>query len=231
MIGIQRVGTGIQRRVFAGFPPDLKDGDTVKWFDYLQNLTADGSNLISSWDNVSGIPGIIAGALLQAVGTNMPLLTATGVLFDIDNFMKTAPFTLEQPTMIYIVVKQVSWTSGDYILDGNTNSSGSVIQTSTSPGLKTYAGTLSTQNDNLAVGAYGIIRCLFNGASSKFQINETAAITADFGSVDMGGFTLGAQGDGGSKWSNIETPEIVIRKSVVGEVNIFSYLKSKYGTP
>ena len=83
----------------------------------------------------------------------------------------------------------------------------------------------------MAIGVYGIIRVLFNGASSKLQVNETAAVTGDFGASDMGGFTLGSSGSGLSGWINAEFQEILIRKtapSVSDEAEMYQYAKNKY---
>ena len=213
------------------FPSILKDGNTVKWFDYLLNITKSGSNLTSVWDNKPGIPGIIPGALLQAVEADQPLWTPDGILFNgISQFMKTAPFTFVQPEMIYIVLKQVTWTHNAYIFDGNASVSGILYQLNTTPNLLIYAGVNSGNNTNLPIDTYGIVRVLINGASSSFQINETTAVTGNFGALDMGGFTLGANA-GSSNWGNIQVKEIILRKiadTAQGEQDIYDYLAAKY---
>jgi len=208
-------------------PGVLYDGNTVAWFDSALGITKDGSDLVSAWADQSGEDN----HLLQATGTNQPLWSSSGVLFDgVDNYMKTAAFTLEQPEFIYMVVKQVSWTVNDYFFDGDGNASGIVQQIGTTPNTVAYAGTLSSQNSNLAVGTYGIIRILLNGASSTFQVNETTQITGNFGANDMGGFTLGGRAAGDFN-SNIEVKEIIIRKtsdSANSEASIYAYLSDKY---
>lgn len=212
-------------------PVEMDDTNTSKWFDYLKNVTKDGSDLVSTWDNAEALPGIIAGALLQAIDLDKMLWTATGILGDgIRQFMKTAPFTLVQPEFIYMVVKQVSWTVSEAYSDGNTLNSGILFSSGITPNIAAFAGN-QLDNVNLAVNTYGIIRILFNGASSKFIVNETTPTTGNLGTNDMGGFTLGANANGGT-WSNIEVKEIIIRKSAdsaPNEAAIYSYLASKYG--
>ena len=224
------IGIGISPfigRRAAGYPSVLNDGNTVGFYDYLLGVTKDGSNLVSAWNSIIG-----ANHLLQATGTNQPLWTTDGVLFDgIDNFMKCVAFTWNQPEFIYMVVKQVTWTADRYILDGNLLNSGLVFQKATTPGLKAYAGTLSDQNNNLVVNTLGIVRVLFNGAGSKLQVNATAATTGNFGANNMGGFTLGASG-GNISWGNIQVKEIINRKvadAAGDEAAIYAYLKAKYG--
>ena len=213
-------------------PSIMDDGNTVKWFDYLVNVTKDGSDLVSSWDNAESLSGIIAGALLQATETNKPTLNANGILFDgVDNFMRCSAFTFEQPEFIYMVVNPKSWQNNDRFFDGDSSGTGIVYQTGTTPGVKANAGASSAENSNLAVGAYGIVRVLFNGASSALQVNETTKLAGNYGSNDMGGFTLGTNGAASAQFSNIEVKEIILRKSADSDANsniIYNYLKDKY---
>jgi hypothetical protein len=176
---------------------------------------------------------LLGNNLLQSTGTNQPLETATGILFDgVDNFMKTAPFVLEQPEFIYMVIKQVSWTNFDFWFDGENPNRGAVYQTGTTPNLVAFAGAGSTGNANLAVNTYGIVRVLFNGVSSKFIVNKTTPVTGNFGNSDMGGFLLGSRMDTASGFANIEVSECIIRKvadNPTDEAAIYSYLSKKYG--
>ena len=99
-----------------GPPIILEDGNTVAWFDSTENITKDGSNFVSVWGDKSGL----SHDLLQATGTNQPLWSAAGVLFDgVDNFMQTAPFTFNKPEQLYVVLRQVTWTANRDLWDGN----------------------------------------------------------------------------------------------------------------
>ena len=169
-------------------PAVLSDGNTVKWFDFAENVTYDGSNFVSVWDNKTGITGIIPGALLQADGAAQPIINANGILFDgIADFMKCVDFSFIQPEQIYIVFKQITWTGNDGIFDGS-GTSGLVFQFSTTPGLEANSGATSAQNSNLPLDTYGIMRVLFNSASSELIIDETTPITGDFVNIDLNGF-------------------------------------------
>jgi len=218
----------------ASYLAVLDDGNTVAWFDYLKNVTKDGSDLVSVWGDksVDSLGALNGNDLLQATGSNQPIVNANGILFDgIDNFMKCAAFTLVQPEFIYMVVNQVSWANFDYIFDGNTTNSGNLYQTGVSPEIAAVAGISSGRNDNLIIGIYGIVRILFDGVNSKLIVNNTSPISGDFGLRNMGGFYLGAISPAIGFFANIEVKEIIIRKvadNATDEQAIYEYLAEKY---
>ena len=110
-----RISINSQRGVLP--PAVLTDGSTVLWVDSKENITKNGSDLVSSWGDKSGN----GNDLVQATETNKPTWNSNGVLFDgVDNFMKAVAFTLIQPEFIYIVFKQVTWTSNARVFDGNS---------------------------------------------------------------------------------------------------------------
>ena len=227
---------GLGNAITLGFtsqiPPVLSDGNTVAWFDLLENITKDGSDFVSVWGDKSGN----GNDLLQAVGTNQPLWSANGVLFDgVDNFMEDS-FTYEQPEMIYIVVKQIVWGTADYIFDGFITNGGVFRQKTggASPQVEITAGALLLEDlTHSVIGTFQIVRALFNGANSSLQIDDNAANTGvDIGSNDMDGFTLARAGSFAGQWSNIEVKEVILRKIADGATDqgvIYDYLESKYG--
>lgn len=228
MLGL---GLGLQKkRLINGVPAVLFDGNTVAWYDYMDISTVnkDVNNRIAEWSDKIGT----GHDLLQTTLGYKPLYKSSGIYFDgLDDYLKTDAFALVQPEYIYAVIKQVRWTNGDYIFDGFTDADGILWQKDVSPGLKIYAGTNSAENANLPINKYGILRILFNGASSKFQVNETLALEGDYGTINMDGFTLGRKGSSNGGWANIEVKEIIIRKvadnSATSNV-IYNYLNKKY---
>jgi hypothetical protein len=211
----------------------IRLGNTVGWYasDDLTTITKDGANAVSRWNDK-----LLSGRdLIQATGTNQPLWSADGVLFDgSDNFMKTTAFTWNQPEFIYMVVKQITWVDTESIFDGNTLHSGVFQQRTLTPGLKVYADSFSDINSNLTLDTWGIVRVLFNhdvAGGSKLQVNNTIPITGDFGISNMGGFILGCKANIAS-WANIQVKEIILRNvadSVPNETSIYNYLATKYG--
>jgi hypothetical protein len=207
----------------------INDGNTVGWYlsQDLTTVTKDGSNLVSAWNDklASGHN------LVQAIGTNQPLWSVDGILFDgVDNFMKTGAFTLNQPEFVYAVIKQVAWGSGPYLWDGYGLNGGMIRQSAVPPEIRQYAGAYGPVNNGLAVGSWGIVRALFYGASSKLICNTNSVSGTDIGAGNMGGFTLGASGSN-AVFSNIQVKEIILRKvsdSSGDETAIYNYLKNKY---
>ena len=210
-------------------PPVIRDGSTVAWFlsDEPTTLTLDGANRVSRWNDYLGS----GHDLIQGVGADQPLWSANGVLFDgATEYMKCGVFAYVQPEMIYMVVKQVTWTDGDYIFDGNVTNNGMLRQETLTPNLTVYSGAFLA-NADLAVDTWGIVRVLFNGALSEFIINDLIPTTGNTGAVDMGGFTLSAQATGNIQ-ANIEVKEIILRNvadTAPNEAAIYAYLAAKYG--
>ena len=208
----------------------LASSDTVLWVDSEENVTKDASNKVSLWGDKSGE----GNNLLQATGAAQPLWSTNGILFDgVNDLMRANAFTLVQPEMVYIVFKQVTWSFSKRVFDGNTTNSMVLSQFQTTPALNMFLVGHSLNSTNLPVNTFGIARLLFNGANSKFIIDDTTPLTGSFSSVSAGGFTLGAKGAAGGNrlHSKIEVKEIIIRKvadSVTNESLIYKYLSDKY---
>jgi len=205
----------------------ISDGNTVAWYlaDDLTTITKDGSDLVSQWSDklASGHD------LLQATGTNQPLWVAPGtVRFDgVDDVMKTAAFTYEQPESIYMIINFITLTADDYAMDGNTTITGTIYESAVN--IYAYAGTLSTGIPT-TTGVYHIVRIVFNGANSKIQLDNNAAVTGNFGAANMGGFNLGSRIGTPKNYANIEVKEIILRNvvdSVENEDAIYNYLVSR----
>ncbi len=224
--------TAYKMRTRAGgcyHPEILDEGNTVAWFDADEAyIIKDGANLVSQMTDRTGL----GHHLLQATGTNQPLWSSDGVLFDgVDNFMQTGAFTLNQPEQIYFVGKQITWGIVNRFFDGRNDISAALTQLDDSPEILMYAGLLSPINANLALNTFSIIRALLNGASSELIVNETTPVTGDFGANNMGGFTLGARGSTASNFGHIQVKEIIIRKiadTAPNEAIIYNYLKNKH---
>ena len=197
--------------------------------NYLRCAAMGVGNII--WIDEYYIEEIAGNHLSQTTGADKPLWSSDGILFDgVSEFMKTTTFTYDQPAQIYIVFRQVTWTSNDVICDGSTVSSGILEQNAITPELIIWAGAISPVNNNLALNTFGIIRILFNGGASTFEINETGQWVGNAGATNMSGFTLGSSSTG-LDFSNIQVKEIILRKiadTAPNEQIIYDYLKDKY---
>jgi hypothetical protein len=211
-------------RVGKPIPTDL-----AAWYRYNTGITS-ASGTVSAWANQTG-----GEALVQATAGNRPTLESDGtILFNgVDQFLKTAPFTLDQPTTVYFLGRQVTWTANRRIYDGNALDSMRLTQQGASPNNAMNAGGTQIASDpDITLGEYGIITCVFNGASSRIQTGLNAAVTGDAGTNNAGGFTLGAAGNGGNP-ANFQGKEILLyaaahdanqRAAVIAYLNMVNQL-------
>jgi hypothetical protein len=132
---------------------------------------------------------------------------------------------------VYLRLNEVTWVAGRDITDGGSNNSMLVQQTSAgaSPQLRLFAGTGGFPNNtDLAVGSYGTITAIFNGASSSLQINSGTAVTGNPGATNPGGLTLGAA-FGTTVPSNVQVKEMIVystSQSAAQQALIIAYLSA-----
>jgi len=215
--------------------------DTAAFYDTLTpaSFTKNASEQVAAWADFFG-----AGESLCQAGEDnkKPVLESDGLLFDgVRQFLKTAAIAaLDQPTFIYLVIKQVTWTANDYFLDGHTDNVGIISQMAETPKIRSYAGITSGNilmtggvkyvAGSVGLNKYSIIRCRFNGAGSLLQVDEETANTVDTGTNVMGGFTLGANGSGTARWSNIKVKGVLLRTvdDAALHDNIYKWLRVRY---
>jgi hypothetical protein len=205
------------------------DGKTIAWYTYddLTTITKNGYDSISLWKDKLG-----SGRNIASTTTGQPRYTFDGVLFNGTTSYMQGTFTYNQPEMIYMVVKKPIWSDGKYLFDGKGTDKGVVFDKATTPGIKAYAGTFSTQNDNMTLDTWVIVRVLFNGANSTLQINGTTATTGNFGASQMAGFTLASRAVVSSTFCNLYVKEVILRNNADDastQTAIYNYLKTKYG--
>jgi len=213
--------------VLNPFPSVLKDGNTVAFFDAfdLTTITKNGSNVVSRVnDKLLSGHDLTSGSCVWS--------ETNGLTFDgVAHYLKSAGFTLNQPETIYMFLKQPTWKSNGHIIDGNAHGSGMIIQGGTTAVLQSYAGALLSGFPDLQLDAWGILRNIFNGASSTQQINERTAKTGNTGTGNMGGITLGRYADAALQYGNYYVKEIIIRKTADDDATqtiIYDYLRKKY---
>lgn len=176
------------------------------WYRMGRALTVGAANAVSQWSDSSAMGRHI----LQATGANQPILQTDGsLLFDGSNDFMQATFTLVQPTTVYMLLKQITWTSGDVFCDGLTLTSGNIIQTVGTPSLSISAGSTACANTGLALNTYGILTAVFNGAASSLAVNKGAPVTGSAGTTAMAGFTLGGDGNGANN-GNMQIKEVIV---------------------
>lgn len=196
-------GTRFPLMTQGGFSPSDLGGGKI-WYRYDKGITiATGA---SQWDDQFSE----GNHAKQATGADQPLVQSDGsLLFDgISQFLKADAFTFVQPETVYILVNQKTWANNDnYIFDGNAVAKGIIYQLNSTPENTAYAGT-NLSDISPVLDTYNILTAVFNGASSVLQLNNDTPVEGDAGANDMGGFTLGSAGDGGSRWANIQVKEV-----------------------
>jgi hypothetical protein len=181
-----------------------------------------GNNVIG-FDANNKAQQVLGNHLVQVASANNP----TNRVFNGTNSkLKTKAFTFEQPEYIYLVIKPLSWTIFDYFFDGYVGNTGLCCQNATEPNITAYAGTTCAENANLILNQWAILKVKFDGITSRLQVNDTPAIVGDMGLSDMGGFTLGAQGQA-DYFAHFEFAEGIVQNMDDG-VNVVDYLKTKY---
>lgn len=221
---IALAGNVFEARVYSGF--QITSTGTLKTDAHVHRDHSAGTTWVSSTTGETYTINSTGSKPAQMV--DRPSLLLDGVA----HFMKVA-FALIQPETIYFVGKQVTWTINDYIFDGGSTNKGLLYLTGATPQLNIYAGTSVAANTDFTVGATKVACVVFNGASSSLKINAAAETSGNAGSLDMGGFTLGANGDWtGANCGNIQAHEVLIYKTAhdaATRANIIRALMAKWG--
>lgn len=216
------------------FNPYTRPGIAARFDAWdLTSVTVNGSNFVSQWSDKSGN----GRHLVQASGPAQPLLQvaprANNILFDgLAQYLKASAFTLNQPTTVYFVGKQVTWVTNATIHDGNSVNTGLLRQYNVTPNINTYAGSFVGENTGWAVGQLAVVSSVYNGSASSNRINKGVPVTGNAGASNFGGFTLGVRGDIGAGWANVAAYEIIIMAvadSLTAQNQMVTALGRKWG--
>jgi hypothetical protein len=221
------IGFGLGFGSGLGIPSCLIDGNTKTRYNLSSPMTLSGLD-VARWNDIYG-------SGRDVIGNNVlkrPTLGVDGITFDrtSGDFMVSATFPLAQPIMIYAVLRMDSWVDWAYMWDGYNINSGACVQENVTPKICAYAGSQSGFAIGLTVGAFGIVRLLLNGASSKLIANAGTPITGNFGAGDMAGISLGAKSDGNTP-AGVTYKDFITRavnESASDETAIYNYLKALY---
>ena len=196
--------------------PSVADGVTGS----VTDLTGNGRTLAATSDD-----------------TRRPLLRTGSVVhleFDGINDNMRAVFTATQPFTRISLLKQISWTANDQLLDGTSINSTYVPQTPSSPAFYVRSvSSIITPSPMPAVGDWFVITEVYNGASSKVRINLNSAVTGTLGATNPGGITIAGRGDGaGLVYSNIGWGGTLMVNGVASDADItatIGYFMAKAG--
>lgn len=117
------------------------------------------------------------------------------------------------PGVLFVVCKQITWALAGRITSGGDNTSHCVINqyNTAQPNLSIYAGSaFVAENNGLALGSWGILEVLFNGASSEFQVNGGTATTGNPGANFVTDGVAAGGGSTGSLCANVDVAEVLV---------------------
>lgn len=152
-------------------------------FSSDMGVTSSGG-LVSQWNDFSG-----NARHATASGTARPTLAATDANFGnrasltgdgVANSLSVswnpaAPGT--QPLWFFLVMRQLSWTAGEYIF-GATSLVLGLAQSATTPQLRQFNTTGANANGNLAIGTAGVVETYFSNSTSDYlRCGSAAAVT------------------------------------------------------
>jgi hypothetical protein len=207
----------------------IGDGNTEMWYDYMY-VSKDAADSVHVWRDISGNDKDFQ----QNDSTKQAIWNATtGITFDgVNDFYRVNLVSAAQPITVYIVIKQVSWTANDRAITLSESASFNVYQSTTTPNLRTTAGTASGFITTLATGNWGILTIVYDGATSILALNNAdEVVTGDFGTNGCDDIAIGSNYNGTSNFGNFSFKEIIVRSiedSAYSRLLIYNYLMYKY---
>ncbi|MDE2104597.1 MAG: hypothetical protein KGL39_45600, partial [Patescibacteria group bacterium] len=123
------------------------------------------------------------------------IVTNTGLYFNgTSSYMKAASWALSQPENVYFTGKQNTWSSDAAIFDGNTANAMLLVQGTSSPLNRLYAGgSDSATNVSFPLATSQVWTAIFNGSSGLLRLNRTTATAESLSSNNATGFTIGGK--------------------------------------
>jgi len=201
------------------------------WYDASVGTTI--ATGVSQWADRSGL----GNNLVQGVAISQPTVATNaingrpGITFDGNDFL-VATFALAQPVSVLLVMKQTTWVSGSYLMDGVTTlDSMQISQFTATPNLRMFAGLSLSGNTDLAINTYGVVTAIFNGASSSLQVGNGTLLSGNAGAASPGGITLGSS-QAGTFGAVMQVAEMVVMGASItaGELTSWkAYTARKYG--
>ena len=198
------------------YPLVLNDANKFGWFDWEKGMEGSPAGPYK-WHNLSKISSDHSTDLITPSDVWTPLPINNGVVATAARPLGSDAFgtPLVQPVFMYALLKIPSL--GDTFVLGDT--SGGFDLRSDSSGLIMVTGGSYSPTKAFTANEFHIVRAYINGANSKLIIDDGIPTTGNFGTNAMSNFCIGFQTQTIKEW--------IIRKSAVGEADIYAYLVKK----
>lgn len=136
-----------------------------------------------------------------------------------DDYLKAAPFTLTQPSEIFLVLNLISDDAGGRILDGNAGNSMTLYMTTNAIKVEQYVTQAGAQI-NISPGSWKLLQALYTNVAgaSLLRVNGGSPSYGTPGLGTPGGFTLAAFG-AGVACGNIDVAELVVYSPPIGDTD------------
>lgn len=144
----------------------------------------------------------------------------------VDDRMLTGSFALDSGWDRMCAIRQTGWTNGRRIFAGSSGAAGVLQQTSVSPALGLFDGSVAAVNGDAAVGAAAVLFERHAGASSLLAVNGGAAVSGNPGASAASGLSIGADG-GGINHAAFHFYGLCLVKATLGEAQLAA-LRSFY---
>jgi hypothetical protein len=218
----------------AGLQFDL-DPDTGMYSDAGTTLATNGGSIQQANDQ----SGLLHHAS-QATSGKRPLWRTNivnghaVVEFDgVDDYLKTASFTLNQPETIFLVVKQLASSSNfHYFIDGDSQDVMGGYGQSNQLEWRIYAGVAEIVGGPLDLTAFHVLEGVFNGASSLAKVDGNAGATGNAGPLGGSGVTLGSGGNTTNYFTNYQLARALVYAGALDATQrsqLRSHLGTRYG--
>jgi hypothetical protein len=179
-----------------------------------------GSGFAVTWYDQSGNGRNVTQAtaasqpLISVLGNSLPGLTFDGS----NDALVSAGFSVSQPTTVNLVYRQISQTQASIqnVFDGLTADRQTLFSATAGAENRVYAGTNGPSSDagtSMPIGTRGAVGVVFNGASSRLEVNAStvASFTGDPSTNGLDGLTIGTRGGlTATRFDNIELQEFIL---------------------
>jgi hypothetical protein len=222
---IAEVRTGAGDVLFSAGPPD--SGDLHARYDATEISATDGDS-VSTWTDETGngydLTAGTAPTFRTSIINGNPVVRFDGT----DDILDVTFSNIAQPFTVYVVAKYRSVTSGNDILVDSESGNESSFGNGNNQTYSLFAGSfLDTGVNNTNESVFSV---LFDGVDTNIRQNGGQIGSADGGTNDLSGLTVGARRDN-SGFAPVDVGELLIYPSdkTAIQSDVEQHLSDKWG--